>query len=208
MNYTFDKGLYAKLFEIFDTIAKKGTYTPGDIIDIINNHVNMHFGTKNLTREFVEIILYALYKDNENAAKYIFDEYKDEIDMSVLVYTSLVAEVDPIIVDTYFDNWEIKENDQKKPTAIILQVLKKSNDEYMDILIDHENVVEALTVRNVEVMFHTFTKRFMRTEMAIKRWKILLDNFKHLNDKMSEVVSKDTELMEIFYPNALDIFIF
>ena len=208
MNYTFDKGLYAKLFEIFDTIAKKGTYTPGNIIDIINNHVNMHFGTKNLTREFVEIILYALYKDNENAAKYIFDEYKDEIDMSVLVYTSLVAEVDPIIVDTYFDNWEIKENDQKKLTAIILQVLKKSNDEYMDILIDHENVVEALTVRNVEVMFHTFTKRFMRTEMAIKRWKILLDNFKHLNDKMSEVASKDTDLMEIFYPNALDIFIF
>ncbi len=197
---------YEKKKEIFDAISQPHKYSPSSVIDIIKDHPAMHFGSKNLNVDFIELILWALTDDNENVARYIYKEFQHEMQNGSLLYRCIMQDADSIFVDDLFDDWDIKDKGAKSPTSIILQVLKNVNNDYFESLINHRKAIESLGAGSLSNMFFTFTKQLMADDLVVKRWKRILIEFSKVNETMMEISVEDTELIDRFYPNAADIF--
>jgi len=208
LNYEPSSETLSKRKDIYEAIKMSGKFTPGNVIDIIKDHDEIHFGTKNLTHDLTGIILFAHDLFKHKTAEYIVNEFSHEIDFSYLAYQSIMFQVDANIVDDYFDKIEIKSTMITLPSAIVLQILKSTKDEYFEILLDNREVLNTLTQRNVQDMFHTFTSRLMRKPEIVTKWKVILSKFNKINDMMVTVVKDDIDLMAEYYPDATEMFLF
>jgi len=199
---------YSKRKDIFDAIKMSGKFTPGNVIDIIKDHDEMHFSSKKITYELTTIILTAHNLSKHKTAEYIVNEFSHEIDFSYLAFQSIKYQLDAYILDDYIDKIEIKSDMITLPTAIVLQVLKSTDEAYFEVLLDNRDIINALTQRNIVDMFSTFTSRLMRKPEIAAKWKIILNDFSEINKTMAEIASDDIDLLTIFYPSAAEIFTF
>ncbi len=207
IEYNLPEEEYQKKKDIYDaiTIAR---FSPNSVVEIIKSHDEMHFGTTNMTMPLIKTIFWAHTQNRPEKAQYIMEEFSHEIDFSELVYQSIVHDLDAIIVDDYFDRWKLKDDDRKKPVAVILQILKRSSEEYLDILLDNRDIINTLTQRNVQDMFHTFTSRLMRKPEVVAKWKVILSKFNNINDMMIIIAKDDDDLLVEYYPDATEMFLF
>ena len=208
LNYEPSSESLSKRKDIFDAIKMSGKFTPGNVIDIIKDHDEMHFSSKKITYELTTIILTAHNLSKHKTAEYIVNEFSHEIDFSYLAFQSIKYQLDAYILDDYIDKIEIKSDMITLPTAIVLQVLKSTDEAYFEVLLDNRDIINALTQRNIVDMFSTFTSRLMRKPEIVAKWKVILSKFNKINDMMVTVVKDDIDLMAEYYPDATEMFLF
>ncbi len=198
--------------EIYDLIKNHGKKSPQEIVNFINNHRNMHFGTTDLTIPLSTMIMYA-YTVNVNIAKTLVNEYKLEIDFSYLIYHSIVDNIaaENILDFVEYYNPQSTSHARQHSIAILLQTFKHAkagNKDYFALFLDNKKLVCALSEKNIADAFHTLTRHLMVTELSIGLWKELIIKHICIADKFEALAVKDEEILKIFFKDAADIFLF
>lgn len=194
--------------DIYTAISQKGIYSPGNVIDIIDSHEKVNFTKQTFTIQMTGFILWALQEKNENVANYLLKEYHSEILISNMLYTLIIKKVDPLFIMGVMDYWTV-DSEGTSPIEVIKRVLSDPNEEYFEVFMDDKKILNSLTNKHIKKMFGTrISIKYLTKEIPLARWKKVLNEFPKINNSMSEVATDNPDILEIFYPNASDIFIF
>lgn len=183
------------------------------IIYYIRKHPGMHFQTKNLTNEFITLILYSLYIDFEQLALEIFYKFKKLIDLSALVSSCFVELIDPKILEVFFKAYvDIISNSKFVHASMIYAgVLRKSqtfkNTDYWNIVKDNEIFLDAIGDSFYNSILQPYNISFYLHPETVKMVKYSFKFASVLTGFLS-IAQKNKDFMMAYFPEANDIFIF
>jgi hypothetical protein len=201
--------------DIYQLIKSK-SQSPQMVIDYIKDHQMMHFGTADLSETFNFIILYCYTTGQERLAKHIYDEFRDEIAVHLLIFKLMEYKVPAIEIDQYFEEYDgivlTILNKTPNPHSIFIQAFKEYKDngniEYFEMIIDGKNFMQAIKDNYLPTMFTGFQRRMFMQPTAVELFKKILSVDLEFSDILVKTVGDDVEVLEVFFPEAKDLFIF
>ena len=199
---------YQTKADVYLAIQEKGKYSAGNVIDIINSHEKVYLESSNITNVITGFIQWALLNKSENVARYILREYAEIIKIPSVLYSLTNEDVDPLFIMDIMDLWK-PYSAGTSTIDLVKQALFHINDEYFEILLDDGKILNTLKKEHIKNMFGNrfSTKKLLKGEPR-QRWEKVLNTFSEINKTMSEVASENTTVLETFYPEANDIFVF
>lgn len=199
--------------DIYQLIKTK-SQSPQMVIDYIKDHQMMHFGTTNLNEIFNFIILFCYSTNQSKLAEYIFDEFKDEIEVSWLVFKLMEYNVEAVDIDKYFGEYDVVVGSELKmsPNSIFIKTFKEykdnGNKEYFEMVKDYPNFMSVIIKDYLPTMFTGFQRRMFMQPTAVELLKLLIQENDGFSASFLQVVGGDVEVVETFFPQATDMFIF
>jgi len=190
--------------EIYSAIDQYHRFTVGDIIDIINYHPMMHFGSKNISSELCSIIIYA-YSKHSVLGAYLVKEYHEEIDISQLIYFGLKFELEPEYFLDFTDFYDGKGNFKVEIIKIIMR--NYSDDDYLDMLLGLDKLICSISEKDIIKHFNRFNRKFIIAPNSKKVIIAISNKYECFSNRFLKVFKDQPELLAAIYPD-LNIFIF